>query len=222
MDKGPEWKFFQGNYPKGQQVYEKMLNITCMCCCCLVTQSCLTLCNPMDPYQTSLSLTISWSLLKFMFIASVMPSSHLMLCRPLLLPPSIFPSIRVFSSESVLPIRWPEYWSFSSTISPSSEYSGLISFRTDCFDLLAIQGTLKSLLQQPQFFDIHQCIVVALSLPKISQFRDKWYDPLLLTATVLLVEEAFAGCFHKMEETEARNCSSRSIATFLSLAVSWQ
>ena len=105
MDKGPEWKFFQGNYPKGQQVYEKMLNITCMCCCCLVTQSCLTLCNPMDPYQTSLSLTISWSLLKFMFIASVMPSSHLMLCRHPLLLPSVFPSIRGFSNESSVHIR---------------------------------------------------------------------------------------------------------------------
>ena len=157
-----------------------------------------------------------------MSMESVLPSNHLILCHPILLLPSLFLSIRVYFNESVLCIRWPKYWSFSFSISPSSEYSGLISFRTDCFDLLAIQGTLKSLLQQPQFFDIHQCIVVALSLPKISQFRDKWYDPLLLTATVLLVEEAFAGCFHKMEETEARNCSSRIIATFLSLAVSWQ
>ena len=157
-----------------------------------------------------------------MSMESVLPSNHLILCHPILLLPSLFLSIRVYFNESVLCIRWPKYWSFSFSISPSSEYSGLISFRTDCFDLLAIQGTLKSLLQQPQFFDIHQCIVVALSLPKISQFRDKWYDPLLLTAIVLLVEEAFAGCFHKMEETEARNCSSRIIATFLSLAVSWQ
>ena len=95
----------------------------------------------------SLSFTISWSLLKLMFIKSVMPSNHLILCCPLLLLPSIFPSIRVFSSESVLHIRWPEYWSFSLSISPSNEYSGLISFRTDWFDLLAVQGTLKSLLQ---------------------------------------------------------------------------
>ena len=95
--------------------------------------------------QTSLSFTISWSLLKFMFIESVMPSNHLILCRPLLLLPSIFPSIRVFSNESVLHIRWPKYWSFS--ISPANEHSGLISFMIDWFDLLAIQGTLKSLLQ---------------------------------------------------------------------------
>ena len=77
----------------------------------------------------------------------VMPSNHLILCRPLLLPPSIFPSIRVFSNESTLPIRWPKYWSFSFSISPSNEYSGLVSFRTDWFVLLAVQGTLKSLLQ---------------------------------------------------------------------------
>ena len=82
-----------------------------------------------------------------MFIVSVMPSSHLILCHLLLLPPSIFPSIGVFSNESVLPIKWPKYWSFSFSISPSSEYSGLISFRMDCLDLLAVQGTLKSLFQ---------------------------------------------------------------------------
>ena len=97
--------------------------------------------------QASLSFTISLSLLKLMSIESVMPSNHLILCRPLLLPPSIFPSIRVFSNESVLCIRWPKYWSFSFSISPSNEYSGLISFRIDWFDLLAVQGTLKSLLQ---------------------------------------------------------------------------
>ena len=97
--------------------------------------------------QASLSITNSWSLLKFMFIELVMPSSHLILCRPLLLPPSIFPSIRVFSNESVLCIRWPKYWSFSFSISPSNEYLGLISFRMDWLDLLAVQGTLKSLLQ---------------------------------------------------------------------------
>ena len=96
--------------------------------------------------QASLSITNSQSLLKLMSIDSVMPSKHLILCRPLLLA-SIFPSIRVFSSESVLHIRWPKYWSFSFSISPSSEYSGLISFRIDWLDLLAVQGTLKSLLQ---------------------------------------------------------------------------
>ena len=92
-------------------------------------------------------LTISWSLLKFMHIESVMPSSHLILCRPLLLLPQIPPSIRVFSNESALRIRWPKYWSFSFSNGPSDDYSGLISFRMDWFDLLAVQGTLKCLLQ---------------------------------------------------------------------------
>ena len=96
--------------------------------------------------QASLSITSSQILLKLMSIESVMPSSHLILCCPLLLLPSTFPSIRVFSKESVLHIRWPKYWGFSFSISPSSEYSGLISFRIIWFDLLAVQGTLKSLL----------------------------------------------------------------------------
>ena len=98
-------------------------------------------------HQASLSITNSQSLLKLMSIESVMPSNHLILCRPPLLLPSIFPSIRVFSNESVLCIRWSKYWSFSFNISPSNEYSGLISFRIDWFDLLVVQGTLKSLLQ---------------------------------------------------------------------------
>ena len=98
--------------------------------------------------QASLSITNSQSLLKLMSIELVMPSSHLILCHALLLPPSIFPSIRIFSNESVLHIRWPKNWSFSFSISPSNEYSGLISFRMDWLDLLAVQGTLKNLLQQ--------------------------------------------------------------------------
>ena len=98
-------------------------------------------------HQASLSITNSQSLLKLMSIVLVMPSNHLILCRPLLLPPSIIPSIRVFSNESALHIRWPKYWSFSFNIRPSNEYSGLISFRMDWLDLLAVQGTLKSLLQ---------------------------------------------------------------------------
>ena len=97
--------------------------------------------------QASLSITNCRSLLKLMSIESVILSNHLILSRPLLFLPSIFPSIRVFSSESALPIRWPKYWSISFSISPSNEYSGLISFKTDWFDLLAVQGTLKSLLQ---------------------------------------------------------------------------
>ena len=117
--------------------------------------------------QASLSITNSWSLLKLMSIESVMPSNHLILCCPLLLPPSIFPSIRIFSNESVLCIRWPKYWSFSFSISLCNEYLGLISFRIDWFDLLAVQGTLRvfsnsskaSVLQCSAFF------VVQLSHP---------------------------------------------------------
>ena len=97
--------------------------------------------------QASLSITSSQSSLKFMSIELVMPSNHLILCHPLLLPHSIFPSIRVFSNESALHIKWPKYWSFSFSISPSNEYSGLISFRMDWLDVLAVQGTLKSVLQ---------------------------------------------------------------------------
>ena len=97
-------------------------------------------------HQASLSITNSWSLLKLTSIAMVMPSNHLILCRPFLLLPSIFPSITVFSNESALHIRWPKYWSFSFNIRPSNEHPGLISFRMDWLDLLAVQGTLKSLL----------------------------------------------------------------------------
>ena len=112
------------------------------------SQSCPTLCDARTAaHKASLSITNSQRLLKLMSIESVMPSSHLILCHPLLLLPSIFPSIRVFSNESVLCIRWPKYWSFSFSISPSNEYSGLISFRMDGLDLLAVQGTLKSLLR---------------------------------------------------------------------------
>ena len=112
-----------------------------------VTQSCLTLLTPwIAADQVSVFITNSRSLLKLMSIGSLMPSNHLILCHPLLLP-SVFPSIRVFSNESALHIRWPKYWSFSFNIRPSNEYSGLISFKMDWLDLLAVQGTLKSLLQ---------------------------------------------------------------------------
>ena len=118
------------------------------CCCCSVAKSCPTLCNPMDCSTPGfLSFTVPWSLLKLMSIESVMPSNHLILCCPLLLLPLVFPSIRVFSNESILRIRWPKYWSFSFSISSSNEYSALISFRMDWLDLLAVQGTLESLLQ---------------------------------------------------------------------------
>ena len=119
--------------------------------------------------QASLSITNSRSLLKLMSIESVMPSNHLIFCRPLLLSPSTFPNIRVFSNESALHIRWPKYWSFSFTISPSSEHSGLISFRMGWLDLLAVQGTLKSLLQHHSSkASILQCsafFIIQLSQP---------------------------------------------------------
>ena len=112
-----------------------------------VPQSCQTLCDPWTAeHQASLSITNSQRLLKLISIESVMPN-HLILCHPFLLLPSVFPRIRVFSNESVLHIRWPKYWSFSFSISPSNEYLGLISSRIDWLDLLAVQGTLKSLLQ---------------------------------------------------------------------------
>ena len=133
----------------------------CLYICCVVqllshVQLFVTLCTAR---QASLSFTIFWSLFKLMSIGSVMPSNHLILCRPLLLLPSIFPSIKVFSNELVLHLRWPKYWSFSFSMSLSNEYSGLISFRIDWFDLL---GTLKSLLQitvqKYQFFSAQPSI----------------------------------------------------------------
>ena len=132
-----------------------------------VAQSCLTATPWIAARQASLSITNSQSSLRFMSIESVMPSNHLILCRPLLLPPSIFPSIRVFSNEPALRIRWPDYWSLS--ISPSNEYPELISFRIDWFDFIAVQGTLKSLLQHHSLkASILQCsalLMVQLSHP---------------------------------------------------------
>ena len=112
-----------------------------------VSQLCRILCNPMNRSTPGLPVTNSQSSLKLMSIESVMPSNHLILCRPLLLLPPIPPSIRVFSHESTLHMRWPRYWSFSFNISPSNEHPGLISFRMDWLDLLTVQATLKSLLQ---------------------------------------------------------------------------
>ena len=124
--------------------------------------------------QASLSITTSWSLLKFMFIESVMPSYHLILCCPLLLLPSFFPRIRVFSNESVLCIRWPKYWSFSFSISPSNEYSGLISLRMDWLDLLAVQGILKSLLQHHSLKTISSSVLSFLYNPTLTSIHDYW------------------------------------------------
>ena len=122
--------------------------------------------------QASLSITNSWSLLKLMSIESVMPFSHLILCRPLLLQPSIFPNIRVFSKKSVLHIRWPKYWSFSFCTSPSNEYLGLISFRIDWLNLLAVQGTLKSLFQQ--FKSINSLTLSFIYSSTLTSIHDSW------------------------------------------------
>ena len=136
--------------------------------------------------QASLSITSSQSLLKFMSIELVIPSNHLILCYPLLLPHSIFPSIRVFSDESILCIRWPKYWSFSFSISPSSEYSGLTSFRMDWLDLLAVQGILKSLLQ-------HHSSKASV-LRRSAFFMVRFSHPYVTTGkTIALTRQTFVG-----------------------------
>ena len=136
--------------------------------------------------QASLSITNSWSLIKLMSIESVMPSNHLILCHPLLLLPSIFPSIRVFSNESVLHIRWPKYWSFTFSTSPSNEYPGLISIRIDWLDLLIVQGTLTSLLQ-------HHSSKTSI-LWHSTFFRVKFSCPYMITGkTIALTRWTFAG-----------------------------
>ena len=124
-------------------------------------------------HQASLSITNTQSLLKPMSIELVMPSNHLILCPPLLLLASIFPSIRVFSNESLLHIRWPKFWSFSFNIGPSSEYSGLISFRMDWLDLLAVQGTLES-FPTPPFKIIHSLMLSFLHSPTLTSIHDHW------------------------------------------------
>ena len=144
----------------------------CFVCCCSVTKSCLTLCNPWTAsHQASLSFTVSWSLLKLMSIELVVPSNHLILCHLLLLMPSIFSSIKIFSNKSVLHIRWPNYWNFSFSISPSNEYTELISFRTNWFGLLAVQGTQES-FPTPQFENINSSAFSLLYGPTLSSIHD--------------------------------------------------
>ena len=165
-------------------------------------------------HQASLSVTNSRSPLKLMTIELVMPSNHLILCPPLLLLPSVFPSIRIFSKESVLRIRWPKYWSFSFSISPSNEYSGLISFRMDWLDILAVQGTLKSLLQQHSSkVSILQCsafFIVQLSHPYMTTGK-----------TIALTRQTFVGKVMSL----LFNMLSRLVITFLvrskGLLISW-
>ena len=118
--------------------------------------------------------TNSWNLLKLMSIESVIPSNHLILCHPLLLPPSFFPSIKVFSNESVHHVRWPKYWNFIFSISPSNEYSGLICFRMNGLDLLAVQGTLKSFLQHQQFKSMNSSALSFLYSPTLTSTHDYW------------------------------------------------
>ena len=168
------------------QNYHNIVNQLC-CCCCSLAKLCLTLCNSMNyiAHQASLSFTISLSLFKLMSIESVISSNHLFLCCPLLLLPSIFPSIKVFSNESPLCIRRPKYWSFSFNISPSNEYSGLISFRMDWFDLLAVQGTLKSLLQ-------HHSLKASI-LWHSAFFMVKFSHPYITGKTIALTIWTFVG-----------------------------
>ena len=164
--------------------------------------------------QASLFITNSWSLFKFMSIEPVMPSNHLILCQHFFLLPSIFPSIRVFSNESVLHIRWPKYWSFSFNISPSNEYSGLISIRMDWLDLLAVQGTLKSLLQHHSSkTSILQCsayFIVQLSHPYMTTGK-----------TIALTRQTFVSRVISL----LFNMLSRLVITFLPrskrLLISW-
>ena len=129
--------------------------------------------RPHAARQASLSITNSWSPPKPMSIESIMTSSHLILCRPLLLP-SIFPSIRDFSNESALHIRWPKYWSFSFNVSPSNEHPGLISFRMDWLDLLVVQRTLKSLLQHHSSKKINSSVLSFLHSPTLTPIHDQW------------------------------------------------
>ena len=164
--------------------------------------------------QASMSIINSWSLLKLMSIESVMPSNHLILCRLLLLPPSIFPSIRVFSNESAILIMWPKYWSFSFNISPSNEYSGLISFKMDWWDLLAVKGTLKRLLQ-------HQSSKTSV-LRHSAFFIVQLSQPYMTTGrTIALIRWTFLGKVIPM----IFNMLSRLVITFLPrskhLLISW-
>ena len=144
------------------------------CCCCSVSKSCLIFATPQTAAcQVSLSLTVSLSLLRFMSIELVMLSNHLILCHPLSLLPSIFLSIRVFSSELALRTRWPEYWSLNFSNSSSNEYSELLSIRIDLFDLLAVQGILKS-PPAPQFEGINSLALSFLYSPTVTSLYDYW------------------------------------------------
>ena len=180
--------------------------------------SVIKLCPTVTPWtaacQASLTITNFWSLLKFISIKSVVSSNHLILCCPLLLLPSTFPSIRAFSNESVLPIKWPKYWSFSFIISPSIDYSGLISFRIDSLDVPAVQGTLKSLLQ-------HHSTKASILL--LSAFLEVQLSHPYMTIgkTIALTRQTFVGKVMSL----LLNMLSRLVITFLPrskrLLISW-
>ena len=179
-----------------------------------VAQSCPTLCDPMNHSQASLPMTNSRSSPKLMSIELVKPSSHLILCRPLLLLPPIPPSIRVFSNESILHMRWPKYWNFSLSIRPSNEHPGLISFRMDWLDLLAVQGILKSLLQH------HSSKASILQLSAF--FTVQLSHPYMTTGkTIVLTRRTFVGKVISL----LLNMLSRLVITFLPrskrLLISW-
>ena len=145
------------------------------CCCCSVAKSCPTLCDLMNCSMPIFSVHYSWSLFKVKSIELMIISNHLILCHPLLLLPSMFPSIRVFSNELALCIRWPKYWIFTFSISPFNEYSGLISFRMDWLDLLAVQGTLKSVPHlAPQIKSVNSLALSLLHAPTLTSVHDYW------------------------------------------------
>ena len=185
--------------------------------CCSVAQSCLTLRNPMNhaAHQASPSFTISRSSLRLTSIESVMSSSHLILSRPLLLLPPIPPSIRVFSNESTLHMRWPKYWSFSFRISPSKEHPGLISFRMDWLDLLAVQGTLMSILQ-------HHCSKASILLHSAFFIVQLSYPYMTTGKTIALTRWTFVDKVMSL----LFNMLSWLVETFLPkskhLLISWQ
>ena len=181
---------------------------TC-CCSCSVTPLCLTLCNPMNCSTSGLPVHHQFpEFTKLLSIESVMPSNHLILCHPLLLLPSIFPNIRVFSNESALRMRWPKYWSFSFSISPSNEDPGMVSFRMDWLDLLAVQGTLKSLLQ-------HHSSKASI-LRSSAFFTVQLSHPYMTTGkTIALTRWTFVG----KEISLLFNMLSRLVITFLPRSV---
>ena len=186
-----------------------------LCCCCSVAQLYPTLCDSIDCSMPGfLSFTMPWSLLKLMSIKYLMPSNHLVLCYPLFLPPSIFPSIRVFSNESGLCIGWPKNWSFSFSISPSNDYSELIYFRIDWFDLLAVQGTLKvffsTTVRKYQFF------ASLLHGPTLTSIHDYWKNHIHIF-TLFFFLDSFL--YRPLQSSLCYTAGSYQLSIIMSLAL---